>query len=143
MKWATRAGVHVDRAACAWLILRAIDPDAVFVYLADGAGLPKDAIPFDIPGVDLSHHGSDCSFETMLQRYDLHDPVLFAIAELVHEADIEDGLYDAPGAPGLDMIIRGLSLTLDDPENIELSRMIFDGLYEYLKRQLILGRDPA
>lgn len=96
MKWATRPGVHVDRAACAWLIRRAVDPDAEFVYIADPSDLPADATPFDMPGVDLGHHGSDCSFETILNRYEIHDPVLTAIAELIHEADIEDDRYDAP-----------------------------------------------
>lgn len=143
MKWATRPGVHVDRAACAWLIRRAVDPDAEFVYIADPSDLPADATPFDMPGVDLGHHGSDCSFETILNRYEIHDPVLTAIAELIHEADIEDDRYDAPAAPGLDVIIRGLSITLEDDAVLAATAPIFNGLYEYFKRRLILGRDPA
>ncbi|WP_413250183.1 chromate resistance protein ChrB domain-containing protein [Sinomonas flava] len=143
MKWATRPGVHVDRAACAWLIRRTIDPEALFVYAEGPAAVPADAIPFDMAGVELGHHGPDCSFETILQRYEIHDPVLTAIAELVHEADIEDDRFDAPAAPGLDVIIRGLSLTLDDDAVIAATAPIFDGLYEYFKRGLILGRDPA
>lgn len=143
MRWATRPGVHVDRAACAWLIRRAIDPQAEFVYVAGPSDVPSDATPFDMPGVDLGHHGPDCSFETILQRYEIHDPVLNAIAELVHEADIEDDRFDAPAAPGLDIIIRGLSLTLNDEAILAATTPIFNGLYEYFKRGLILGRDPA
>ncbi|WP_415855955.1 chromate resistance protein ChrB domain-containing protein [Sinomonas sp. G460-2] len=143
MKWATRSGVHVDRAACAWLIRRAIDPNAEFAYVDDPAGVPTDATPFDMPGVDLGHHGPYCSFETILQRFEVHDPVLSAIAELVHEADIEDDRFDAPAAPGLDVIIRGLSITLDDDAVLAATAPIFDGLYEYFKRGLILGREPA
>ena len=100
MRWATRAGVHIDRAACAWLIRRFLDPDAEFVFVADPAEVPADATPFDMRGVDLGHHGGDCSFETILRRYELTDPVLWRIAEIVHEADLDDDRFDAPEAPG-------------------------------------------
>jgi len=110
VRWATRAGVHIDRAACAWLIRRFVDPDAAFVFVADPAHVPEDATPFDMRGVELSHHGSDCTFETILRRHDLSDPVLWRLAQIVHEADIDDALYDAPEAAGLDVALRGLSL---------------------------------
>ncbi|MFI0420834.1 chromate resistance protein ChrB domain-containing protein [Spongiactinospora sp. 9N601] len=143
MRWATRAGVHIDRAACAWLIRRHIDPDAAFVFVDDPAAVPADATPFDMRGVELSHHGPDCSFETILRRYALDDPVLWKIAEIVHEADIDDERYDAPEAPGLDVILRGLSMTCQDEQTIELTGPIFDGLYEYYRRAFLLGRPPA
>jgi hypothetical protein len=57
MKWATRAGIHVDRIACAWLIRRFVDPEAEFVFVADPDQVPDDATPFDMRGVDLGHHG--------------------------------------------------------------------------------------
>src|SRR5918912_1379700 len=66
MRWATRAGVHIDRAACAWLIRRLVDPQAQFVFVDDPAEVPADATPFDIRGVELGHHGGDCTFETIL-----------------------------------------------------------------------------
>jgi len=106
MRWATRAQVHIDRAASAWLIRREVDPDAAFVYVADPDQVPLDATGFDMPGVDLSHHGSDCTFETILRRYDLADPVLWRLAEIVHEADLDDGRYDAPEARGVDTVLR-------------------------------------
>ena len=143
MKWATRPGCHIDRAACAWLIRRFIDPDAEFVFIVDPADVPGDATPFDMRGVDLSHHRGDCSFETFLRRYELDDPVLWDIARIVHEADLDDERYDAPEAPGLDMVVRGLSLVRSDDELIELAQPLFDGLYEFRKRALMLGREPA
>jgi hypothetical protein len=143
VRWATRAGCHVDRAGCAWLIRRFIDPDATFVFVDDPDDLPQDATPFDIRGVELSHHGSDCSFETILRRYDLDDPALWDVARIVHEADVADDRYDAPEAAGLDVICRGLSMVRPDPELLEIAAAIFDGLYEYRHRALLLGRDPA
>ena len=143
MKWVTRAGCHVDRAGCAWLIRRFIDPDAEFGFVDDPAEVPSGATPFDMTGVDLSHHAGDCSFETFLRRYDLNDPVLWRVAEIVHEADIDDERYDAPEAPGLDILIRGLSMVCDDLRLLEITGPLFDGLYEYVRRQTLLGREPA
>lgn len=143
MRWATRRGVHIDRAACAWLIRRFIDPGAEFVFVADPLEVPPDAAPFDMRGVEYSHHGSDCTFETILQRFELNDPVLWKLAEAVHEADVEDDRYDAPEAAGLDAVLRGLSMTLDDPAILTVTGPVFDGLYEYYRRATLLGRPPA
>jgi hypothetical protein len=71
MKWATRPGVHVDRAACAWLIRRFIDPGPEFVFAGDLAAVPADATPFDMRGAGLGHHQGRCSFETALASFDL------------------------------------------------------------------------
>jgi hypothetical protein len=143
MRWATRAHCHIDRAACAWLIRRFIDPEAEFVFVDDPIEVPADATPFDMRGVELSHHGGDCSFETFLRRYKLDDPVLREIAEIVHEADLDDERYDAPEAPGLDAALRGLSLVLDDERLLELTGPLFDGLYELHRRALMTEREPA
>jgi len=143
MKWATRERIHIDRAACAWLIRRHIDQNAEFVFAADPADIPAGATPFDIPGAELSHHAGDCSFETILRRYDLDDPVLWRIAAIVHEADLDDQRYDAPEAPGLDVVLRGLSITRSDHEILRLSGPVFDGIYEYCRRALLLGREPS
>src|SRR6266508_1267090 len=127
MRWVTRAGVHIDRAACAWLIRRFLDPEAEFVFVDDPTEVPSDATPFDMPGVELSHHGGDCSFETFLRRYQLDDPALWELAKIVHEADLEDERYDAPEAAGLDAALRGLSLVVDDERLLELTGPVFDG----------------
>ncbi len=143
MRWATRAGVHIDRAGCAWLIRRFLDPAAEFIFVTDAAEVLANATPFDMRGVELSHHGGDCTFETILRRHELTDPVLWRIAEVVHEADIDDGRYDAPEAPGLDVVLRGLSMTCSDEETLRVAGAVFDGLYEFHRRRLLLGREPA
>jgi hypothetical protein len=141
--WATRSGVHIDRVACAWLIGRHIDPEAVFVFVTDPDQVGPDATPFDMRGVDLGHHGVDCTFETILRRYELVDPVLWRLAQLVHEADLDDGRFDVPEARGIDMVIRGLSMVCDDHDMLRLTGPLFDGLYEYHRREMLLGREPA
>ncbi|MFE7979756.1 chromate resistance protein ChrB domain-containing protein [Streptomyces shenzhenensis] len=143
MRWATRAGIHIDRAACAWLIRRHIDREAEFVFVADPAEVPEGATAFDMRGVGLGHHGGDCSFETILRHYDLTDPVLWTVAEIVHEADLDDERYDAPEAPGMDVILRGLSMICDDERILELTSPLFDGLYEYHRRAMLIGREPS
>lgn len=143
MRWATRAGIHVDRAACAWLIRRFLDPGAEFLFVADPDEIPADATAFDMRGVELGHQDGACSFETFLRRYRLDDPALRAIAEIVHEADLADEQFDAPEGPGLDVVIRGLSMTLSDDGILEATGPLFDGLYAYKTRALSLGREPA
>jgi hypothetical protein len=143
MKWATRQGIHIDRAASAWLIRRYVDEQAVFIFVTDPAEVPAYATAFDIPGAVLSHHDGDCSFETILRRYDLTDPVLWRIAAIVHEADLEDGRYHAPEAPGLDVALRGLSMIHSDEEILRLTGPIFDGIYEYCRRAMLLGHEPS
>jgi hypothetical protein len=143
VKWVTRAGCHIDRAASAWLIRRFIDPQAEFLFVDDPDEVPEGATPFDMRGADLSHHGGDCTFETILKRYGLDDPVLWDLARIVHEADLTDDRYDAPEAPGLDVLLRGLSMVRKDAEVLELSGPLFDGLYEYRKQATLLGREPS
>ncbi len=143
MRWATRKHCHVDRAACAWLIRRFIDREADFVFVDDPLEVPEDATPFDMRGVELGHHEGGCSFETFLCRYELADPVLWEIAKVVHEADLADERYDAPEAPGLDVLLRGLSMTYEDEELLALAAPLFDGLYEFKRRAILLGREPS
>ena len=148
MRWATRRGVHIDRAATAWLIRRFVDPRAEFVFVAGPAEVPDGVTAFDMRGVELGHRGhegvQDCTFETVLRRYDLADPVLWKLAETVHEADLEDDRFDAPDAAGLDSVLRGLSMVLgDDHAVLAVTGPLFDGLYEYYRRAVLLGRPPA
>lgn len=143
MIWVTRSGCHVDRAACAWLIKRAVDAEPTFVFVDDPADAPADATPFDMRGAELSHHDGDCTFETILRRYQLDDPVLWDIARIVHEADLADERFDAPEAPGLDVLMRGLSMVRGDEDVLAVSGPLFDGLYEYRSRAILLGREPS
>jgi hypothetical protein len=145
MRWATRPQIHVDRAACAWLIRRFIDPAAEFIFCEDLTAVPHDSTPFDMRGAVLGHHHGRCSFETILSAHDLTaDPALEEIGQLVHQADLTDDRYDAPAAPGLDVLIRGLTLTsTSDYETIATTDRLFDGLYEHTRRHLMTGRPPA
>ena len=142
MRWATRTGCHVDRAACAWLLRRFVDPEAEFLFIDDPADVPDGVTPFDMRGVELSHHDGDCSFETILHRRGLDDPVLWDLARLVHEADLCDERYDEPGAAGLDLLCRGLTLVRSDDEVLQITSALFDGLYEH-RRRLLRGDRPG
>jgi hypothetical protein len=134
----------VDRAACAWLIRNHIDRDSVFVFVDDPDEVPDDATAFDMRGVELGHHGDKCSFETILEHFDLDDPVLWDVGRIVHEADLGDERFDAPEAVGLDVICRGLSMIHDNDEALlAITAAIFDALYGHRRRALLLGRDPA
>lgn len=133
----------MDRAACAWLVRRYVDSDAEFVFVEDPLDVPPDATAFDMRGAELSHHEGDCSFETILRRYGLEDPVLWDVARIVHEADLADDRYDAPEALGVDVICRGLSMVAGDEEILAVTGPLFDGLYEYRRRALLLGREPG
>ena len=119
----------MDRTACAWLIRRFIDAGAEFLFVTDPADLPADATPFDIPGQAFSHHDGDSTFEVMVRHFGIGHPGVIQIGRIVHEADIEDERYDAPEAPGLDAIVRGLGQVLgDDAALIAATGTIYDGL---------------
>jgi hypothetical protein len=93
-------------------------------------------------GVEFGDHGSDCTFETLLRRYDLDDPVLWRIAEIVREADLDER-FDAPEALGLDVAVRGLSMVCGDTQILAIRGPVFDGLYEFFRRELLTGREPS
>jgi hypothetical protein len=134
-RWVTRPRPHVDRIASAWLIKRFIDPEAVFVF-APPAEFPKDAIPFDAPGVELSHQGEDCTFETLVKRARLRDRRLARLAEVVHEADLRDGKYPHEEARGIDVAIRALlAASPDDHQVLAHGVTLFEGLYATTSRK--------
>jgi len=134
-RWVTRPRPHIDRIASAWLIKRFIDPDAKFLF-APPAEFPKDAIPFDAPGVDLSHQGEDCTFETLLKRARLRDRRLVRLAEVVHEADLRDGKYSHEEARGIDVAVRALlAASTDDQQVLTQGMALFEGLYATTSRR--------
>jgi hypothetical protein len=136
--WATRQGCHVDRTACIWLIRRFIDPKAEFSFFEDPVEVTEEAELFDVAGARLSHHGEDCSFETFLKEYGLEDPVLQEIAEIVHDADLMDEKYGRPESEGLDAVIRGMQLSLQDDDSlIGHTDVLYDGLYKYLSQMVL------
>jgi hypothetical protein len=134
-RWVTRPRPHVDRIASAWLIKRFIDAEAAFVF-APPAEFPKDAIPFDAPGVELSHQGEDCTFETLVKRARLRDRRLSRLAEVVHEADLRDGKYPHEEARGIDVAIRALlAASPDDHQVLAHGMTLFEGLYATTSRK--------
>jgi hypothetical protein len=136
MKWVTWENVGVDRMACAWLIRKHIDPKAKFLFVpANQKELPAGAEPFDIPGVRYSHHGGHCSFHALLQEHKLDDPTLARIARIIDEADTVQEVCVEPAAAGLDLVCEGIRLISPDDETaIERGAMIYDALYERLRR---------
>ncbi len=135
MKWITRERPKIDRIACPWLIARFIDPSAEFLYVPSdqiiGVSNETGAIPYDIPGVELSHVGELCSFDAFLKKYELTDPALAKLAMIVRGADT-DRLDLAPQAPGLLAISLGLSRHFsDDHEMLKHGMVVYDALYAW------------
>jgi hypothetical protein len=124
-------------------VQRFLDPEAEFVFVEDPDDVPSDATPFDMRGVELSHHRGNCSFETFLEKYEFVDPVLWEIAKIVHEADLGDDRYHAPEAAGFDVLLRGLRLSRTDLELLDITEPLFDALYEYHKQAILLGHGPT
>jgi len=140
MKWITREGAKVDRVACPWLIRKFIDPQAEFVFVPREKVLEVaneiGATPFDVEGVELGHHGPDCSFESIVKKYGLKDPALLALAKIVHGADTRDPA-PVPQAAGLKAIAEGVAMTVpDDHEKLARSFVIYDALYAWCQRAL-------
>jgi hypothetical protein len=130
--WTTRERIHIDRLCSAWLIRRFIDPKARFVFAPEGR-MPKRAIPFDVFGVEFSHHGEDCTFETLVKSFQLRDAGLRALAEIVHDVDMKDGKFGRPEAAGLDMAVRALGgASRDDHETLEAGAPLLDALCRHL-----------
>jgi len=135
MKWVTRERPKIDRIACPWLILRFIDPQAEFLYVPAERVLAvapeTGALPYDIPGVELSHVGERCSFDAFLAKYRLTNPALQRLAVIVRGADTSR-LDLAPQCAGLYAISLGLSATFaDDHEMLRHGLVLYDALYAW------------
>jgi len=138
MIWVTRSHVHVDRVACPWLISRFIDSEAEFIFVAknqvERVVRETGAIPFDVPNVELGHKDGKCSFESILEKYELKDPALVRLAKIVHAADVESDRNTDSIAPGLEAIAVGFSLRFpDDLENLEHQFEVYDALYAWCR----------
>ena len=137
MKWITRERPKIDRIACPWLVVRYIDPEAEFLYVpsADVLRLAAEtgAIPYDIPGVELSHVGELCSFDTFLKKYGLSDPALQQLAAIVRGADTSRPDL-TPQSAGLYAISLGLSKNFtNDHEMLGHGLVMYDALYAWCR----------
>jgi hypothetical protein len=137
MKWVTRARPKIDRIACPWLIARFIDKEPEFLYVAPANVLATaqetGAIPYDVPGVEMTHVGELCSFDAFLSKYGLDDPALKQLAAIVRGADTSR-LDLTPESPGLYALSLGLSQNFaDDLEMLAHGMVMYDALYAWCK----------
>jgi len=145
MKWITRSHVHVDRVACPWLISRFVDNEAEFLFAPPNQVMAvaekTGAIPFDCMGkAELDHHDGRCSFESIILKYELKDPVLLRMAKVVHSADVAPDIDKDPIARGIEAIAVGYSLRFpDDEENLANQFEVYDSLYAWCRLQVAKG----
>ena len=155
MKWVTWDHVHLDRVACPWLIRRFVDPEAEFLFMPWGSqeDLPRGAIPFAIPGVELGRHDEQGpTFSKIMGKYGLDDPALAMMAQIVssgvHHAT-HKGKGDENDVPvlegiGLDAISEGMMLSTEsDSDNLDKSMAIYDALYAYCKARVLMSQDDS
>jgi hypothetical protein len=147
MKWITRSRVKVDRVACPWLIRKFVDPEAEFLFVPAEEVMRvaacEGAIPFDVPSVELGHHGKECSFEAVIKKYELtSDPALALLAKIVNGADTDNSLWSQPEGAGLQAVAEGFrQLGLKDDHEINAAQwIVYDALYAYCREMLRLGK---
>lgn len=145
MKYVTRERAKVDRIACPWLIKRFIDPQAEFIFVpadrVQTVAREEHAIPFDVEGAELGHHGSSCTFDAIIEKYSLDDPALLLLAEIIRGADTSDRMLTAE-SPGLYAIASGFqalspSAFADDHALIRAQTPVYDALYEFCRQQTL------
>jgi hypothetical protein len=147
MRWITRAGVKVDRVACPWLIKNFVDRDAEFFFVAADQVMSEAerlrAIPFDVKGVELGHHGKECSFEAILRKYELTgNRELALLGRIVNGADTDNSLWNQPEGPGLEAIAEGFRhLGLKDDHDINAAEwIVYDALHAYCQEMVKQGK---
>jgi hypothetical protein len=143
MKWLTRERVKVDRVACPWLIRKFIDPQAEFLFVPAEeimeVARKENATPFDCKGVELGHHGKECSFEAIVKKYGLvGDPALALMAKIVNGADTDNALWNQAEGPGLGAIAEGFRHMgfANDMEMNKAEWIIYDALYAYCREKV-------
>jgi len=137
MKWVTREKARVDRIACPWLIARFIDKDPTFLFVPANQVLStaekENATPYDVPGVELGHHGDRFSFDAFLEKYKLEDPALRELAKIVRGADTDTRAL-TPESAGLYAVASGFrAIVRDDFDNMARQFPVYDALYDYCR----------
>jgi hypothetical protein len=133
--WLTRPRPEIDRVGSAWLIRKSIDPKAKFVF-----GFRRTAtrrvLTFDMLEGDFSHDGDDCTFETLVRRFGIEDKAVGKIAEMIHDADLDDDKFQRKECIGIDRILKGWAKQgLPDKEILRRGFECFDALYTFLQRR--------
>jgi hypothetical protein len=142
--WVTRPRPGVDRMASAWLIRRFIDPEARFGFATQPEAAPPEAIPFDMFGVEFSHHGAACTFETLCRVFAIDDRAVGRIAAVVHDLDFKDEHFGAPEAATLLLLIEGLEASYSDDEALLAQGMtLFEAFYRAAAPPKASGRPAA
>jgi hypothetical protein len=140
--WVTRPRPGIDRAGSAWLIRKYIDRKARFVFADEPTEFPK-ALPFDMADVEFSHHGDDCTFETFTKRFGIGNAAVQKMAEMVHDADLEDGKFQRPECIGINAVLGGWARTkISDAELLAKGIECFEGLYQGLIRHAPIQQKP-
>ena len=147
MKWITREHVKVDRVACPWLIKKFVDADAEFIFAPADKVMEEakrlNAIPYDVKGVELGHHGQECSFEAILKKYNLiDDRALVLLGKIVNGADTDNTLYRQPEGAGLEAVAEGFRhLGFKDDHALNAAEwIVYDALYAYAQEMVRQGR---
>lgn len=147
MKWITREHVKVDRVACPWLIRRFVDSDAEFLFVPGDQVLAlaerEGATPYDFPGVELGHHGKECSFDAIVKKYGLdRDPAMALLARIVNGADTDNSLWHQPESAGLEAIAEGFRhLGYEDDNALNRAQwIVYDALYAYCQNAVQSGK---
>ena len=147
MEWITRANVKVDRVACPWLIKKFVDKDADFYFVPTDQIMSEaerlGAIAYDVKGVELGHHGKECSFEAILKKYGLtDDQALVLLGKIVNGADTDNTLWNQPEGAGLQAIAEGFRhLGFKDDHEINAAEwIVYDALYAYCREMVRQGK---
>jgi hypothetical protein len=146
MKWVTRERPKTDRIACPWLIKKIIDADAEFLYVPADEVLQvaerEEANSYDAPGARYTHRDGLCSFEVLVEEYEIDDPAVARLARIVHGADVSDDRDATPESRGLLAVAEGFHLLdLPDHRQLELSLPVYDALYAWCKNEV--SAEPA
>jgi len=146
MKWVTRENVQVDRVACPWLIRKFVDPKAELLFVpADqvmAVAEKEKATPYDVKGVELGHHGKECSFDAIVKKHGLgSDPALVLLARIVNGADTDNSLWNQPESAGLRAVAKGFrGLGFKDDHALNAAEwIVYDALYAYCKKMVKEG----
>ena len=142
MKWVTREHPKTDRIACPWLIRKFIDPDAEFIYVPADQVLDvaqrEGAYSYDAPGALYTHRDGLCSFEVLVEEYEIDDPAVHRLARIVHGADVADDRDATPESRGLLAVAEGFHLLIpdDEPRQLQTELPVYDALYAWCQNQV-------